>query len=82
MSIFQRGLDGAALGATMGGALGTIFAGVTLALPGVNIVVAPLMVAAAATTVTLSGTAAGTVVGGTAGLISGAREKRRGGDGR
>ena len=62
-NFFERVSSGAGLGCTIGGALGVLFAGATLAIPGVNIVVAPLIAAATATTVTVSGSAAGTVIG-------------------
>lgn len=71
--IFERSSAYAGLGSVIGGAIGTLLVGTTIALPGVNIVVAPL-VAAAATTITVSGSAAGTLIGATAGAISGARE--------
>ena len=80
MSIFERGLAGGAFGGMLGGSIGTLLAGATLAIPGVNIVVAPIMAAAAATTITVSGSAFGTAIGATAGAISGAKEKARGGD--
>lgn len=69
----EKGINGCTFGSMIGGALGTIFMGTVLALPGVNIVVAPL-VAAAATTITVSGAAAGTVIGGTTGVVKGAIE--------
>lgn len=75
--ILKRASEGASLGAVLGGALGTLLAGATLALPGLNIVIAPFMIAAAATTVTVSGTAAGTLVGGAGGAIAGAVEERK-----
>jgi len=62
--IISRGMEGAAFGGIMGTALGTIFTGITLAIPGVNIVVTPLLAAATvatAATVTVSGGALGTV---------------------
>ena len=80
MGIFERGLAGGAFGGMLGGAIGTVLAGATLALPGVNIVVAPLM-AAAATTVTVSGSALGTAIGCTVGAISGSKEDAKGGVG-
>ena len=75
LKMFQWGSAGAGFGGSIGWGLGTIFAGTTLALPGINIVVAPIVAAAAATTVVVSGTAVGTVVGGVAGAIGGAKDE-------
>ena len=73
----EKGLLYGGFGGSIGFALGTLFAGVTLALPGVNIVVAPIIAAAAATTVTVSGSAVGTLVGSTIGYASGAAEEKQ-----
>ena len=70
-NMFERGI----LGGTFGGALGTVLAGTVLALPGINIVLAPVAAATAiAATATVSTTAACTLAGATAGAISGAKE--------
>lgn len=72
----KRGISGAKIGSIIGGALGTLLAGVTLCIPRLNIVIAPVAPAAAATaatTVTVSGAALGTVVEGYCG-----RYQRRG----
>ena len=68
---YVRGIQGAIFGST----LGTVLAGVALALPGVNIVAAPIIAAAAVATI--SGSMVGTAVGATAGAISGAAEDRK-----
>ena len=79
----ENGISGATFGGILGGALGTLLTGVTLFIPGLNIIVAPVAIAAAATaatTVTVSGAALGTAIGGTAGVISGAVEDSRNND--
>ena len=58
--MFEEGLMGGTFGGMLGGALGTIFTGAVLALPGVNIVMAPIVAAAVATTITASRVADGT----------------------
>ena len=73
----SRAMEYGGFGGSIGLALGTLFAGATLAIPGVNIVVAPLVAAAAATTVAVSGTAVGTLAGSTVGFISGAKEEQK-----
>lgn len=65
---FQDIIDGATAGGILGGAIGTVLTGVTLVIPGVNIVAASAALAATAIT-TASGAAAGTVIGGAAGAI-------------
>lgn len=70
----SRGTEGAFFGNTLGFSIGTLLTGVTLALPGINIVVAPLVVAAVAGTATVSCSAVGTLIGGVGGAISGAAE--------
>lgn len=76
----SRGAEGAGLGGTLGFALGTLLSGVTLAIPGLNIVLAPVVLAATAATTTVSCSALGTAVGGVSGMLSGAREDKRGGN--
>ena len=71
-----RAMEYGGFGGSIGLALGTLFAGATLALPGINIVVAPFVAAAAATSVTISAGAAGTLVGSTIGFICGAKEEK------
>ena len=70
--MFERGMQGA--GGMMGATIGAILAGATLAIPGVNLVAAPIVAAAVATTASASGAAWGTAIGGTVGAISGAVE--------
>lgn len=72
--IISHTMECASLGGILGGAVGTLLTGVVIALPGVNIVLAPVVAAAAVTTVTVSGSAAGTLIGGTAGAIGGFKE--------
>ena len=69
-NLLSRITEGATCGGLLGGAIGTLFAGAILALPGINIVLAPVA-AAAATTITVSGSAAGTLLGGVAGAVGG-----------
>lgn len=75
--IFRRSSEYAGFGAVLGHAAGVLLDGVVLCLPGVNIVFAPVAIAATVATVTLSGTAVGTLVGAAAGAASGAAENRR-----
>ena len=75
--IFERVSAGAGLGCTIGGALGTLLTGVTIALPGINIILAPVVAAATVATVAVSGAAAGTLVGATAGAISGVSQESK-----
>ncbi len=70
---FNRASAGAGLGGVFGTAIDTLLNGVVIALPGVNIVLAPIVAAAKVSTVTVSGGAVGTLVGGIAGAISGAK---------
>ena len=71
--MFERGMQGAAFGGLMGGTLATLATGAALMIPGVNLVAAPIAVAAA-TTAGISGVTLGTGIGGTASAISGAIE--------
>lgn len=75
--VISRTMERANLGCILGGAVGTLLTGAVIALPGLNIVLAPVVAAATVTTVTVSGAAAGTVVGGVAGAISGTKEESR-----
>ena len=69
--IFSRASEGAILGNMIGGAIGTL----AMAIPGVNVITAPVMVAALTAA---SGSAAGTLIGGAAGAVSGAIEEKVG----
>lgn len=75
--IISRAMECANLGGVLGGAAGILLTGVVIALPGVNVVLAPVVAAATVATITVSGAAAGTVIGGAAGAISGAKEESR-----
>lgn len=69
--IISRTYEGAATGALIGGAVGTLLTDVVIALPGIDIVLAPVVAAATVATITVSGPTAGTVIGGTACAVSG-----------
>lgn len=71
---FDYGLAGASLGGIIGGAVGTLIAGIAVATPGVNLIAAPLALAATAVTSTASATAVGSLVGGGVGGVVGAVE--------
>ena len=75
--ILENATSGATLGGILGGALGVLLSGATIALPGVNVVLAPIIVAKTVATVTVSCGAVGRLTGGTAGAISGAREEKK-----
>ena len=74
-NFFQDIIDGAGAGGMLGGPICTLFTGVALAIPGVNIVAAPVVLATTAIT-TASGAAAGTVIGGTVGAIHNATKDK------
>lgn len=71
---FEYGFAGASLSGIIGGAVGTILTGIAIAAPGVNLIAAPLAVAATAAASSASATAVGTLVGGSVGGAVGAVE--------